>query len=301
MRDPLDCYDPVAQRRYAYARDAAKDGDHAAAAEVLEQALEWAPEWAAAWFALGEARERLGAAQAAAAAFRATLRLDPVDAQGASARLALIEGRETAALPPAYIARLFDDYAPCFEAHLSSELAYRGPELIVAALDRIAPARQFACAFDIGCGTGLMAMALRDRVDRFFGVDLSAKMVAKALQSGLYEALEVGDAVEFLSKQAQSADLIVAADVLVYFGDLDPIFVGARRALTRGGLFAFSVEAGEGEGYQLRPTMRFAHSEPYLRAAAARAGLVPTDIHAAATRREAGGEVAGWIAVFRAA
>ena len=301
MGDPLRCDDPVAQRRYVYARDAAQAGDYAIAAEVLEQALELAPNWAAAWFALGEAREKLSEAEAAAAGFRKTLQLDPVDAHGAGPRLALIERRAVAALPPAYVARLFDDYAPRFDVHLTRELGYRGPELLVAALDRVAPARRFACAYDLGCGTGLMAQALRGRVDRLFGVDLSSKMVAKARDGGLYEAVVVGDAIEFLSKRGQSADLIVAADVLVYLGDLDAIFAGASRALTRGGLFAVSVEAGEGAAYQLRPTMRFAHSEPYLRAVAARAGLVPLDIHAAATRREAGGEVAGWIAVFGAA
>jgi HEPN domain-containing protein len=43
MRDLLVCDDPIAERRYAYARAAARDGDWAAAAEVLEQALELAP------------------------------------------------------------------------------------------------------------------------------------------------------------------------------------------------------------------------------------------------------------------
>jgi hypothetical protein len=42
MRDLLDCDDPIAERRYAYARAAARDSDWAAA-EVLEQTLELAP------------------------------------------------------------------------------------------------------------------------------------------------------------------------------------------------------------------------------------------------------------------
>jgi predicted TPR repeat methyltransferase len=302
MRGALDCDDPIAQRRFAYARDAAADGDFAAAAEVLEQTLELAPNWAAASFALGEAHEKLGHVQAAATAFRATLRLDPKDTQGAGPRLALIENREASALPPAYVARLFDEYSPLFDAHLTNELAYRGPELILAALDRIAPTRQFKLALDLGCGTGLMGAALRGRVDRLVGVDLSAKMIAKASESGFYEALEVGDVVEFLrGRAAQCADLIVAADVLVYLGDLDPLFARIGRALEPAGLFAFSVEASEDRNYRLGPTMRFAHSELYLREAAARAGLAPLVIQAAATRRQAGRDVGGWIAVFRIA
>jgi predicted TPR repeat methyltransferase len=133
MRDLLVCDDPIAERRYGYARAAARDGDWAAAAQVLEQALELAPNWPPAWFALGEARERLGEKDGAADAFRAALAADPSDAQGARGRLALLgEGSTLDALSPAYVARLFDDYAARFDAHLAGELGYRGPELIAA-------------------------------------------------------------------------------------------------------------------------------------------------------------------------
>ena len=70
---------------------------------------------------------------------------DPADAQGARARLALI-GRADAprALPQAYVARLFDDYAPRFDAHLTENLGYRAPALIADALGATAPGRRFA-------------------------------------------------------------------------------------------------------------------------------------------------------------
>ena len=172
MDDPLASGDPLAERRFVYARAAADEGDFAAAADVLEQALERAPEWAAAWFALGEARQQLGDMDAAADAFRAALRSDPADAQGAMARLALI-GRSGPPpnLPAAYVARLFDQYAPRFEAHLTCALGYRGPALIAEALSAAAPGRRFASALDIGCGDGLMGEALRDRVGHLTGVD----------------------------------------------------------------------------------------------------------------------------------
>jgi predicted TPR repeat methyltransferase len=169
MRDPLVCDDPIAERRYDYAGAAAKDGDWATAAEVLEQALQLAPDWAPAWFALGEAREKLGDQTRAIAAFSATLAADPGDAQGARGRLALLgEGSRLRALSPAYVARLFDDYAARFGAHLTDGLGYRGPELIVAALDRL-EARRFSRCIDLGCGTGLAGVALRGRVDTLIG------------------------------------------------------------------------------------------------------------------------------------
>jgi predicted TPR repeat methyltransferase len=172
--DPLACGDLIAERRFAYARAAAHDGDFHAAAEVLEQALGRAPDWAAAWFALGEARARLGHVDAAAEAFRAAVRSDPVDTQGATARLALIRrGDAPNALPQAYVARLFDQYAPRFEAHLSETLGHRAPALIAEALGAVAPGRRFAHALDLGCGTGLMGEALTGSVDHLPGVDLS--------------------------------------------------------------------------------------------------------------------------------
>jgi predicted TPR repeat methyltransferase len=298
--DPLASGDLIAERRFAYARAAADEGDFHAAAEVLEQALERAPGWAAAWFALGEARERLGDVDAAAEAFRATLRSDPADAHGAMARLALI-GRAKAprALPQAHVRRLFDDYAPRFEAHLTGTLGYRAPALIAEALDVAAPGRRFASALDIGCGTGLMGPALRARVDRLTGVDLSAGMIAKAREHGLYDALIVGDATALMMREAPAAfDLVVGADALVYIGDLGPLFAAVAGALAAQGLLAFSIETGEGDGFALGASMRFAHSRPYLEATTRDAGLSPLLMRPASTRREGGRDAPGLICVF---
>src|SRR5271156_1935640 len=145
IRDPLAAGDLVAERRFTYAKAAAEEGDWSAAAELFEQALERAPNWAAAWFALGEAREKLGDFEAAAQAFGETLVADPADAQGAMARLALIGGGAApGALPQAYVARLFDDYAPRFDKHLIDNLGYRAPALIAEALSAVASGRLFS-------------------------------------------------------------------------------------------------------------------------------------------------------------
>ncbi len=301
--DALACGDLIAYRRYAYARSCAEEGDWRAAAEVLEQALERTPNWAPALFALGEARQKLGDRDGAAQAYRATLRADPADAQGAGARLALLGvGEAPTALPKAYVARLFDDYAPRFNAHLTEALAYRGPELVVAALDGVDRSRRFELALDLGCGAGLMGAALRARVDRLFGVDLSAAMIAKARQAACYDTLEVGDVGDVLARRDRGQfDLVVAADVLAYLGDLAEVASAAARALAPGGLFAFTVETFEGEGFRLGSTLRFAHSRGYVLASAAAAGLQPLLVIDAWARREAGREVPGLVCVFASA
>jgi predicted TPR repeat methyltransferase len=299
-RDPLAAGDLIAERRFAYAKAAAEEGDWGAAAELFEQALERAPDWAAAWFALGEAREKLGNVEAAARAFRETLVADPADAQGAMARLALIgQGDAPRALPQAYIARLFDDYAPRFDKHLTDNLGYRAPALIAEALSSVAPDRRFASALDLGCGTGLMGDGLRGRFDHLVGVDLSAAMIAKADERGVYDRLVVGDAAAMLGREPTGVfDLIVAADALVYVGDLAPLFAVVARGLASDGLFAFSVETCEGDGFKLEPTMRFAHSRSYVETTAREVSLRPLLVQSASTRRETGADAPGLICVF---
>lgn len=292
------CPDPLAERRYAYARAAAREGDARTAAEVFEQALERAPDWAPAWFALAEAREAMGEYALAAAAFRAALRADPDDAQGAGPRLALLENHAATALPPAYVTRLFDDYAPRFDRHLQETLGYRGPALLADALDAVAPERRFGLALDLGCGSGLMGRALRDRVARLAGVDLSPGMIEQARATGLYDELVVGDLMDFLTERPRGgADLVSAADTLVYLGDLRPICAAVARALAPSGLFAFTVESGEAP-FALGETMRFRHSDAHLREAAALAGLRIAHLAPASTRREAGVEAAGRVVVL---
>jgi predicted TPR repeat methyltransferase len=296
---PLVCGDPIAERRYAYARSAAEEGDWAAAADVLGQALERAPTWPPALFALGEAKEKLGEREGARTAFRACLAADPADTQGAAARLALLGAGERArGLPQAYVARLFDDYAPRFDRHLVEGLAYCGPALIAAAIESAAPGRRFARALDLGCGTGLAGEAVRMRVDRLEGVDLSSAMLAKAWERGLYDALDAGGALEHLARNATAFDLIVAADALIYFGDLSALFAAVAAALVPRGVFAFTVETFEGADYQLGATLRFAHSRAYVEAQAAAFGLRLLALAQASARREAGVDVPGLAAAF---
>ena len=293
MTDPLACPDPLAERRFAYAEGLLKDRDFEAAAEVYQQALELAPDWAPAWVALAQARETLGDSGGAAAAYAQALRAEPSDRQGAGPRLARLEGGEAAALPPAYVARLFSDYAPRFEQHLVETLRYCGHELMAHALDAIAPGRRFRLALDLGCGSGLAGRVLRDRVERLVGVDLAPGMIALAEATGVYDELAVAELAAYLAaRPAGAADLAFAADALCYCGDLTPIFAAAAAALAPGGLFVFTVESGPAP-FALGPKLRFQHSDAHIGEAAARAGLRLAFLHGAFTRHEGAAGVPG--------
>jgi predicted TPR repeat methyltransferase len=292
--------DILADRRFDYAQAASAEGDHATAEDMLQQTLELAPDWAPAWFALGEARLALGRPQDAIEAYRRCRALDPDDAQGAGVALAALGGETGAAMSPAYVRGLFDQYAERFDAHLTKHLAYRGPELIRDAIVRASAAEgirtPFARALDLGCGTGLFGEALGDLARALDGVDLSPRMIRKAKNRGCYDTLADGDMIAFLAAAgAERYDLIAAADVFVYVGDLAPAFAGVGRALKRRGLFAFSIQTSDGADYALGPERRYSHDPAYAERALRAAGFAPLRMERASTRVESGAPVPGAI------
>ena len=156
---------------------------------------------------------------------------------------------------------------------------------------------------DLGCGTGLVADALRGRYESMLGVDLSPRMVEKARARRLYEAVEAAELSAFLdTRTAASADLVIAADVFVYVGDLGGVFAQAARVLAPGGRFAFSVEGGgPGEGFRLDSTSRYSHSDAYVRALSAGQGLAVTHDSPETIRAERGVPAGGRLYVLAGA
>ena len=304
--------DLLADRRYAYAEACLAEGDARAACEMAEQALDLAPRFAPAWFLLGRARERLGATpdlrQAALRAYENALDLDPDDALGARLRLARIGGADGApAITPAYVRALFDGYAARFDRHLVGALGYRGPAMLVDALDGACGGRAaFAEALDLGCGTGLVGTALGERIGRLAGCDLSPAMLALARGTGRYARLVEADLAAFLAGEpAASADLVAAADVLIYVRDLAPVLAGIARVMRPGALAAFTVQSPpDGETAAdgvLGEDGRYAHADAAVAARAGAAGLAVALLRPAAVRRENGRDVPGRVVLLRTA
>lgn len=292
--------DLVVDRRFLYARAAAAQGDHAAAADILEQTLKLAPGWAPLWLALAEALEKLGRPEAIAAYAKAAA-LDSGGALGVQMHLARIAaGRAPEAAPDSYVRALFDDYAERFEAHLTRTLAYRGPALLRHALERIGAAR-FETVVDLGCGTGLCGEAFRDASGHLAGTDLSPRMIEAARAKRVYDRLAVGSNLDFLrAEPAGGASLVLAGDVLVYCGDLTPILAAVRRVLAPLGYFAFTLQRAPAGTYRIGPDLRYAHGEDYVKDVARESALEIVLFEQATTRVEAGTPVPGLLVVARA-
>jgi predicted TPR repeat methyltransferase len=241
----------------------------------------------------------LGRIDEAVAGYRTALELGGEREQIEFALAALGAASAPAASPGGYVRELFDQYADHFDEHLVGKLGYHTPALLDAAVRRHGV--KDAEVVDLGCGTGLCAPYLRPYARRLTGVDLSPKMLEKARARGLYDELACMDIVAWLAALRAPVDLIVAADVLVYLGDLDALFSHAARSLKPGGLFCFSVEAGEGEGFTLRSSQRYAHALPYLERLASAQGLALLEAERQSLRRDGGAEVAGFIVTLRRA
>lgn len=302
------------------------------AAACFGKAVALDPSHAQAWNNLGGARQRLGREEQAIAAYRCAMQADPrlpqpylnlgrlAGARGDSALaaecfaagleqhpgdptfehlVAAAAGENTARAPAGYVTALFDGFAPQFERHLTQDLEYRVPEALAQLVRPALQAPAPACVVDLGCGTGLVGIALAAAGAQIIGVDLSPRMLEIAALHGVYARLERGELVEVLARiPAASVQAVVAADVFIYVGDLAAVFASVARALAPGGVFALSVEGTSGGTYKLQPTGRYAHSPGYLRSLAAQAGLQEHRLEPARIRREARGHAEGWLALF---
>jgi predicted TPR repeat methyltransferase len=295
--------DLIADRRYGYGQALLAEGDFAAAVDLFEQTMELVPSWPPGWFALGDAQDQAGDRNGAILSFTKALALSLDDVLGAGLRLARLDANSSpATMTQDYVAALFDQYADRFDDHLVTALDYRGPAIIKTALEGVCRLQQralrFSSVMDLGCGTGLMARAMAGCSDHTDGIDLSPAMVSMAVKSGFYRAAWVGDAVESMTQHNCQYTLILAADILVYIGDLEPLLTKCATTLEPEGLLAFTVQAHNGEGFRLGADLRFHHSEEYLRASALRAGLRILHLEPCVTRQDAGKPVPGFVVVM---
>jgi len=252
---------------------------------------------------LGRLLEAMGDQPGAAAVWHDALaHVNADDAAPFRHLLDAVEGNASARAPAGYTRTVFDDFAPHFDARLEGDLHYRVPGVIAQQLRAVRAAWPVpASVLDLGCGTGLCAVALQEVHGRFVGVDLSPAMLEKARARKCYDELIEADVIDYLRDTAAiSFDLAVAADVFIYLGDLAEVFAGVARILRPGGCFAFSVEtcAPETGDYALLTSGRYAQSEAYIRRLAAASGLRERSVHPLDIRGAPGHAVAGCVFVL---
>ena len=253
----------------------------------------------------------------AIAELQRALRLDPDDAcarhllaqawlAAGEAGKALETGTDDAALvahaeailaaqrsDPGYVRHLFDQFSTDYAQRMREHLHYAAPEILLGLAAMVMPGREDLSILDLGCGTGLAGEVFKPLAARLDGIDLSPAMIARAKARGLYDYLAVADLETALAQEGPTYDLILAADTLVYLGDLAAVFQAAARRLAPDGFFLFTVEKAQ-DGFALGPKRRWRHSETYLRDTAQSAGLSVAGLLEAAPRRENNQPVEGF-------
>lgn len=201
-----------------------------------------------------------------------------------------------------YLEKHFDRYAETFNANLVGSLGYRGPQLMGQGLDIIGAAGKQYDVLDLGCGTGLCAPIVAAHARSLTGVDLSGKMLDQARARGGYDRLIKQEITDFMAAESQAFDLVLAADTLIYFGDLEKVFDAVASTLRSAGHFVFTVEAltpeaGQVDGFQLHPSGRYRHGTDYVMRCLADAGLTLVSMTDATLREEIRQPVKGVLAV----
>jgi predicted TPR repeat methyltransferase len=315
--------------RLMYARAVGEAGEPQAALGAARETALMFPGIAAVALSLGEALLRAGHIPIAIAEFQRALRIDP---QLAEARFLLgcawLEAGEpdkalqafheipAEAAPPElrdkfaeaeqmralarsnarYVRHLFDQFATDYDARMLGQLAYSAPRILRELACLVNPDLQPGSLdiLDLGCGTGLTGLEFRGLARWLDGIDLSPSMIEKARARGIYDELAVAD-VENLTGAQERYDLVLAADTLVYLGDLRATFASVSTQLKPPGFFLFTVEKEtEGNGFLLGPKRRWRHSENYLRGEADRLRYTVAGLVNCSPRKEAGVPVEGY-------
>ena len=276
-----------------------EDGDFDKGAELLVEAQALDPDNAdAAWW-LGDHAHSAGDTRTALKQFRRYLRPQPGDPEALHMISALGGRRKPKRASDGYVRDHFDAFAEHFDDSLVRDLKYQAPRLLYDSVRKVRGGRKPRMdMLDLGCGTGLVGQRFQPMIRKLWGVDLSTEMARRARKRGTYETVAVSEVTKYLKQTRRSFDLVTAADVLIYIGDLAPLFGGVRRVLNPGGLFAVSTEKRKGGDFKLTASGRYAHSLKYLKRMGRESGLVLVSDTTARLRYELGEPVAGTIAVF---
>ncbi len=171
---------------------------------------------------------------------------------------------------------IFDKFAADYDDTLTS-IRNNGPQMIGRVLGQLdLPRKRGLQVLDAGCGTGLCAAHLRPYANRLHGVDVSVGMLEQARAKRTYDTLTRSDLTVAGTLPAGPFDLIVAADVLTYFGDLTGVLRSLAGVLRPGGWLVMTVEDGgdmAAPGYGLGPSGRFRHSVGHIGSALSTAGV----------------------------
>jgi predicted TPR repeat methyltransferase len=263
-----------------------------------KRAVELTPENWDAWYDLGEIAQCVGRRDQARVAYQKYSDAHPEDAEIEHLLIALRDDAPPPRASDRTIQHIYKTFAASYESRMLEDLKYVGPERVQEAIRSVLGDRTGLAVLDLGCGSGLAGVSVKERAAKLVGVDLSPEMIELARARNIYDRLDVAEITEWLDRGRTLFDLIVCCDCLIYFGDLEQIVSSAAKRLDRGSLFAMSMELGDRYPYHLTDTGRYTHHPDHVREVAAKAGLTVAGLNQSFLRMEYGEEVIGLFALL---
>jgi predicted TPR repeat methyltransferase len=264
---------------------------------AYQSAIKYAPELLDAHDALGRMLGRKGRTKEAIRVYQTLLERKPDDPTARHMIAALSGEAVPSRATDEYVSETFDRFADSFDFVLKG-LEYRAPHLVAQAVREIHAAAEGPLdILDAGCGTGLCGPLVRPFARRLVGIDLSARMLARCRPRQVYDTLLRVEITEYLRQHRVGFDVIISADTLVYFGDLDEVLRAARASLRAGGYLVFTLEDGKDRvaetGYALQPHGRYCHADSYVLGVLRQVGFSEHQVAREVLRLEGGAPVPG--------
>ncbi|MDX2072932.1 MAG: methyltransferase domain-containing protein [Alphaproteobacteria bacterium] len=179
-------------------------------------------------------------------------------------------------MPLALVKRYFDAAAPEFDRDRIAVNDYQGYRVLAERVrPLLAAGRSDHAVLDLGVGTGQCGSLLRDVAATLTGVDVAPSMLEEAARRKMYDRLVEAEVVAYMQATDGRYDVVLAAGVASYIGDLSGFYRGAARVLKPGGLLAFSadmLESDEGYAFDMQDHW-FRFSRAYLQKLAADNGF----------------------------
>jgi predicted TPR repeat methyltransferase len=136
---------------------------------------------------------------------------------------------------PGAVAERYDGWAQSYDDDLGS-WSYQAPAVVADTVVTRKPSAR--TVLDVGCGTGLVGRALRERgfVGQLRGLDISRASLEIARQAPAYDALEQADLQQRLPADDDSVDAVVCVGVMTYLPEVEAVWREFVRVAKPGGL-----------------------------------------------------------------
>ena len=219
--------------------------------------------------------------------------------QIATTLLNAYSGNNQDTLSSIFISSLFDQYAFNYDEHLKTTLNYQAPSLSRNLLNAAATKENLSLSvgtcLDLGCGTGLMGIIMRDLATTLIGVDLSEGMIVKAKNNFIYDKIIQQDVIEYLTNNTSKVEYISAIELLNYLGSKIEDFIKlCSLSLSPGGWLLLTSEiCFSNDKKILTRHARYAYNENYLLDLLKKNGFLIKETKKSGLRTGPDGEVIG--------